>query len=78
MRLSELFLVRILNPGCRIPASPRARHAGSKQPRRLQDKKYPHFLVDLIFFEDKISQILHGLQELQSEIILIFGIFHRQ
>ena len=70
---------RTKRPGSRIHASPQAWLAGSERPRRLQDKKCPHFLVDTIFLKVKILQILHRLQELLSsfEIILIFGIFHR-
>ena len=46
-------------PGCRIHASPQAWLAGSEQPRRLQDKNYPHFLVNLVFLKVKILKILN-------------------
>ena len=46
-------------PGCRIHASPQAWLAGYEQPRRLQDKNYPHFLVNLVFLKVKILKILN-------------------
>ena len=50
----------VVDPSCRIHASPRAWLAGSEQPRRLQDKKCPHFLVDWIFLKVKTLQFFTG------------------
>ena len=53
LRLLELTQMQKLsqdNSGCTIHASPRAWLAGSEQPRRLQNKKYSPFLVNLFFF----------------------------
>ena len=42
--MAKLFISFLaIFPGSRIHASPRAWLAGSEQPRRLKDKKQPHF-----------------------------------
>ena len=48
------FEKRPVKPDCRIHASPQVWLAGSEQPRRLQDKKCPHFWW--IFVKVKILQ----------------------